>query len=207
MTATTDASTTLADFAADLWSLRTASGVTLREMSSRTHFSLATLCTAARGERLPTWPVASAYLAVCDVAADIIDTEWLPRWEALMRNQADNYAASRLDTTTSIPVTSMGRAPDGATSLPDPEAIRTPEDLSLALKQFKVLAGHPSIDTWSTRLGVSRSRLADAVSGRHVPQWDLLLVVLLEAGATTDDRLPWGLAWQRAWENRRLATA
>lgn len=64
-------------FAADLRRLRVEAGTpTYRRLGERTHYTPSVLSDAARGERLPTWPVTRAYVVACggDVAA------WRERW-------------------------------------------------------------------------------------------------------------------------------
>ena len=67
----------VAEFAAQLRRLRERAGSpTYRQLSERTRFVPSVLSAAARGSRLPTWPVTRAFVAACggDVAA------WHQRW-------------------------------------------------------------------------------------------------------------------------------
>ncbi|WP_328428081.1 helix-turn-helix domain-containing protein [Streptomyces sp. NBC_00443] len=67
-------------FAHELRELRRAAGSpTYREMARRAGYSAPTLSGAAAGERLPSLPVALAYVEACDGSRQ----EWEPRWHAL----------------------------------------------------------------------------------------------------------------------------
>jgi hypothetical protein len=69
----------LEDFARDLRTLRAQAELDYPEMAETSHFSMKTLVAAAGGLRLPTLPVAVAYVRACggNVA------EWEERWQKL----------------------------------------------------------------------------------------------------------------------------
>ena len=69
----------LEDFARDLRTLRAKAELEYPEMAETSHFSMKTLAAAAGGLRLPTLPVAVAYVRACggNVA------EWEDRWQKL----------------------------------------------------------------------------------------------------------------------------
>jgi hypothetical protein len=66
-------------FARDLRTLRAKAELDYPEMAERSHYTMKTLVSAAGGLRLPTLPVAVAYVRACggDVA------EWEERWQKL----------------------------------------------------------------------------------------------------------------------------
>jgi transcriptional regulator with XRE-family HTH domain len=66
-------------FARDLRALRAKAGLDYEEMAEVSHYTMKTLASAAGGLRLPTLPVAVAYVRACngDVA------EWEERWQKL----------------------------------------------------------------------------------------------------------------------------
>ena len=74
----------VAEFAAQLRRLRERAGSpTYRQLSERTRFVPSVLSAAARGSRLPTWPVTRAFVAACggDVA------EWHRRWRGVSESE------------------------------------------------------------------------------------------------------------------------
>jgi hypothetical protein len=66
-------------FARDLRALRAKAGLDYPEMAEVSHYTMKTLASAAGGLRLPTLPVAVAYVRACD--GDI--AEWEERWQKL----------------------------------------------------------------------------------------------------------------------------
>jgi Helix-turn-helix domain len=81
----------LAAFARDLRALRAKAGLDLPDMAELSHFSMKTLASAAGGLRLPTLPVAVAYVRACQ--GDV--TEWEERWQKLADRMADDTAKKR----------------------------------------------------------------------------------------------------------------
>ncbi|SBU91952.1 WD40 repeat [Streptomyces sp. Ncost-T6T-1] len=72
-------------FAYELRKLRRqAGGITYREMAAKAHYSAATLAQAAAGERLPSLPVALAYVRACDGDPE----EWTEQWRQAEREVA-----------------------------------------------------------------------------------------------------------------------
>ncbi|TMR89426.1 WD40 repeat domain-containing protein [Nonomuraea basaltis] len=81
----------VARFAFELRKLRQeAGGPTYRGMAARAHYSPATLAQAAAGDRLPSLPVALAYVEACggDTAA------WRTRWHEVSREVLEEAAAA-----------------------------------------------------------------------------------------------------------------
>ncbi|MFE6870334.1 hypothetical protein ACFVFS_27745 [Kitasatospora sp. NPDC057692] len=78
-------------FAYQLRELRQESGgLTYRAMAARAHYSPAALAQAASGERLPTLPVALAYVGACGGDVDA----WAERWRRASRELAERTAAA-----------------------------------------------------------------------------------------------------------------
>jgi hypothetical protein len=75
-------------FARDLRALRAQAGLDYTEMAEISHYTMKTLVSAAGGLRLPTLPVAVAYVRACggDVA------EWEERWQKLAAKVAADAA-------------------------------------------------------------------------------------------------------------------
>lgn len=66
-------------FARDLRALRARAELDLPEMAESSHYEMKTLASAAGGLRLPTLPVAIAYVRACEGDA----AEWEDRWQKL----------------------------------------------------------------------------------------------------------------------------
>ncbi|MFI9812558.1 nSTAND1 domain-containing NTPase [Saccharothrix variisporea] len=76
-------------FASDLRQLRRKSGLTYREMARRAGFSAPALSTAATGVKLPSLPVALAYVRAC--GGDV--EEWERRWRQISEDSAGQVVA------------------------------------------------------------------------------------------------------------------
>ncbi|MFC4118853.1 helix-turn-helix domain-containing protein [Nonomuraea zeae] len=77
-------------FAGELRKLRQdAGGLTYRAMAARVHYSAATLAQAAAGDRLPSLPVALAYVQACGGDPE----EWRERWQEAAREASEQAAA------------------------------------------------------------------------------------------------------------------
>ena len=66
-------------FARDLRVLRAQAGLEYPEMAETSHYEMKTLASAAGGLRLPTLPVAVAYVRACEGNVQ----EWEERWQKL----------------------------------------------------------------------------------------------------------------------------
>jgi hypothetical protein len=66
-------------FARDLRTLRAQAGIEYPEMAESSHFEMKTLAAAAGGLRLPTLPVAVAFVRACGGS----EAEWEDRWQKL----------------------------------------------------------------------------------------------------------------------------
>jgi Helix-turn-helix domain len=113
----------LESFARDLRTLRSQAGLDYPELAERSHYTMKTLASAAAGLRLPTLPVAVAYVRACGGNV----TEWEERWQRLAANVSADPArrrrsdgAGRADppATAEPPVPAAAADPD-----PDPGAV------------------------------------------------------------------------------------
>jgi hypothetical protein len=78
-------------FARDLRTLRAQAGLDYPEMAENSHFEMKTLAAAAGGLRLPTLPVAVAYVRACGGNA----AEWEDRWQKLAGKVTAEVAKKR----------------------------------------------------------------------------------------------------------------
>ena len=78
-------------FARDLRILRAQAGIEYPEMAEASHFEMKTLAAAAGGLRLPTLPVAVAYVRACDGNV----AEWEERWQRLAAKITAEAAKNR----------------------------------------------------------------------------------------------------------------
>jgi hypothetical protein len=78
-------------FARDLRALRAKAGLDYPEMAELSHYEMKTLVSAAGGLRLPTLPVAVAYVRACQ--GDV--GEWEERWQKLATRMTADAAKKR----------------------------------------------------------------------------------------------------------------
>jgi hypothetical protein len=78
-------------FARDLRALRSKAGIEYPEMAEASHFEMKTLAAAAGGLRLPTLPVAVAFVRACDGNV----AEWEERWQKLAEKLTAEAARKR----------------------------------------------------------------------------------------------------------------
>jgi hypothetical protein len=78
-------------FARDLRTLRAQAGIEYPEMAETSHFEMKTLAAAAGGLRLPTLPVAVAFVRACDGNV----AEWEERWQRLAAKITAEVAKTR----------------------------------------------------------------------------------------------------------------
>jgi hypothetical protein len=83
----------LESFARDLRALRSKAELDYPEMAERSHYTMKTLASAAGGLRLPTLPVAIAYVRACD--GDV--AEWEDRWHKLAEKITAEAAKKQAD--------------------------------------------------------------------------------------------------------------
>jgi len=92
----------LDSFARDLRALRAKAELDYPEMAERSHYTMKTLASAAGGLRLPTLPVAIAYVKACGGE----ETEWEERWHKL----AEKIGADKTDASSEEPPAESGDA-------------------------------------------------------------------------------------------------
>jgi hypothetical protein len=78
-------------FARDLRTLRAQAGLDYPEMAETSHYEMKTLAAAAGGLRLPTLPVAAAYVRACGGGI----AEWEERWQKLATKITADAAKKR----------------------------------------------------------------------------------------------------------------
>jgi hypothetical protein len=78
-------------FARDLRVLRAQAGLEYPEMAETSHYEMKTLASAAGGLRLPTLPVAVAYVRACEGNVQ----EWEERWQKLAAKLTAEAARKR----------------------------------------------------------------------------------------------------------------
>jgi len=78
-------------FARDLRILRAQAGIEYPEMAEASHYEMKTLAAAAGGLRMPTLPVAVAYVRACDGNP----AEWEERWQKLAERINADAARNR----------------------------------------------------------------------------------------------------------------
>jgi hypothetical protein len=83
----------LESFARDLRALRAKAELDYPEMAETSHYTMKTLVSAAGGLRLPTLPVAVAYVRACGGN----ETEWEDRWQKLATKITADAAKKRRD--------------------------------------------------------------------------------------------------------------
>jgi hypothetical protein len=83
----------LESFARDLRALRAKAELDYPEMAEASHYTMKTLVSAAGGLRLPTLPVAVAYVRACD--GNVAD--WEERWQKLAEKITADVARKRHD--------------------------------------------------------------------------------------------------------------
>jgi Helix-turn-helix domain len=106
----------LDSFARDLRALRAKAELDYEEMAERSHYTMKTLASAAGGLRLPTLPVAVAYVRACggDVA------EWEDRWHKLAEKITAEAAKKQGDSEDSPEPTEASEATRASQVSPGP---------------------------------------------------------------------------------------
>jgi hypothetical protein len=102
-------------FARDLRALRAKAELDYPEMAELSHYTMKTLASAAGGLRLPTLPVAVAYVRACGGNVG----EWEERWQKLADKAAADSAKKRRPD-------DERAEPADAAALPEPPALKAP---------------------------------------------------------------------------------
>jgi len=113
-------------FARDLRALRAKAELDYPEMAEVSHYTMKTLASAAGGLRLPTLPVAVAYVRACGGNV----SEWEERWQKLATKLTADAAKKRRDDD-ERPESSEAPAiePPAALKTPAPEADPAPTEV------------------------------------------------------------------------------
>ena len=110
-------------FARDLRALRAKAELDYPEMAEVSHYTMKTLASAAGGLRLPTLPVAVAYVRACGGNV----SEWEERWQKLAdKLTADAAKKHRDDDEPPEPSEAPAIEPTAALKAPAPEADPAP---------------------------------------------------------------------------------
>lgn len=105
-------------FARDLRALRARAELDYPEMAETSHYTMKTLASAAGGLRLPTLPVAVAYVRAC--GANV--AEWEDRWQKLADRITAEAAKKRRDDDEPPP------EPADTPAIPEPPALAAAQD-------------------------------------------------------------------------------
>ncbi len=113
-------------FARDLRALRSKAELDYPEMAELSHYTMKTLASAAGGLRLPTLPVAVAYVRACGGNV----SEWEERWQKLAdKLTADAAKKRRDDDERPEPSEAPAIEPPAALKAPAPEADPAPSEV------------------------------------------------------------------------------
>ncbi|MGW6278253.1 helix-turn-helix domain-containing protein [Kribbella sp. NPDC055071] len=165
----------VAGFAAALQRVRCQAGVTYRELADRAHYSHAHLVRATSGRQLPTWEVATAFLAGCGVPAELLPV-WRRHWEAASRDSRDVVGLLRV-----------------ADSL---------EELGIALS---ALARPHSLRTLEQLTGIPRTTIQAWFQGTRLAGRDRLDQLVHAVGGTAGERTAAAAALDRLSSGRSRA--
>lgn len=192
------ASGPVADFAQQLRLLRQHTGLTLRQLTTRTGLSTATLSVAASGRKLPTWEIARAYVQACGGDTD----DWRVRWEhAAWFSRVP--AGVRLTGKTSRTPPVRHRAnplhfPGGPPPLP--VTAENIGEFMECLLRVKIWAGDPPIRTLSRRAGLPPSTMQDFLhrERRKLPPAETVCAFLEACGVDDPNVMAeWIFTWRR----------
>lgn len=184
----------LAQFSNGLRELRAAAGLSIRELSERTHYGRSTLAEATRGDRLPTLEVTLAYVDACGGSAG----EWGRQW-ADVRNRLAHPGDSRFSSA------------ESAISPARPEQVSTPAEFLAALRDLQRASGlsYGGLERASGGQ-LSRSTLSDMLTGRTMPTWATTrsFIAACRTVNPPDASVSGDLAgWRYAWERVRAIAA
>jgi hypothetical protein len=133
-------------FARDLRALRAKAELDYPEMAELSHYTMRTLASAAGGLRLPTLPVAVAYVRACGGNV----TEWEERWQKLAAKlTADAAKKRRPDDDDERP------EPADAPVIPEPPALKPPaaEAAPDSGEVYVITSAKPRQASWPTGFG------------------------------------------------------
>jgi hypothetical protein len=149
-------------FARDLRALRAKAELDYPEMAELSHYTMRTLASAAGGLRLPTLPVAVAYVRACSGNV----TEWEERWQKLAAKLTADAAKKRR------PDDDDERLePADAPAIPEPPALKPPtaEATIDSGEVYVITSAKPRQAAWQGGFGGEGSPPRSGGSGGVVP--------------------------------------
>ncbi|MGH4011282.1 MAG: helix-turn-helix domain-containing protein [Pseudonocardiaceae bacterium] len=198
--------------------------LTYRAMAALCHFSHSVLAEAASGKIMPTWPVVKAFVQVCGA-----DDDEVKNWENYYldtQRAVGNLRRKLGETDIVVPTRSASGRPIRAGRLrpiqpdiaqpdqcqPQPDQVRTYDDLHYQLQVLKIAVGNPSLRELHRRMDgyYGLSTLSEVFSGQRTPGFDLfmrIVVTLLSCLETRDAGRTYGegwrpaTAWRQAWSH------
>jgi hypothetical protein len=134
----------LESFARDLRALRAKADLDYPEMAERSHYTMKTLASAAGGLRLPTLPVAVAYVRACggDTA------EWEDRWHKLAEKISAEAAKKQHGDGDSESPPEPGEAPEVPRAQGPPEPPASPPPSAGNGEVFVITSAKPRQPGW-----------------------------------------------------------
>ncbi len=193
----------VAVFAQRLRDLRTASGRTYRQMARVARYADGTLADAARGEKMPTWPLTRGYIKACGITDEKATLQWERDWRTA--KQASRMIPSHRRLTSE--------------EMPDPRRVRTYDELLEQLGKLKIAAGNmpyrsfyfgtPSL-TSNSPAPLPASTVSDLFTGKHVGRLTVFAqvvqglvrqVISLYGQPDAEEKVVWHdvAAWHHAW--------
>jgi hypothetical protein len=175
-----DPAAPFASFAAALRDVRSATGVTYRQLSLDTGISPSRLSAAANGRTIPSLDETMAFVAGCGVPVEERQA-WFRRWRAAVDQQGVHVRTREARRV-------------------DPRRVSTHEEFVAALRTLLRLSELSYGQVVSASDGqLSKSTVSDMLTGRSVPTWDTTSAFLATCG-------DWGVPleeWFRAWQRVR----
>jgi hypothetical protein len=210
---------------------------TYRQMSTRAHLSHSVLAEAAAGKTLPSWETTEAYVRACGATdEDVRDwrTFWLGTTETILTarrraGQADLVVSTR-DGAPGTPRRGRLRPVEVDHAGPDqcrpqPDDVRTFDDLRYQLTVLRINAGNPSLRDLNKLMkatdgvyAAGPSTLSEVFTGQRHPAMELFMAIVTtllgQLGAAGNDNPfvdppawrtppPWREAWARAQFNHQ----
>lgn len=200
----------MAAFAQRLRDLRDKADLKYASMAQTARFSISTLAAAARGQKMPSWPVTEAFITACGVWRPEELRQWHRDWAVAVENAKMVPDNRRLTDE----------------EMPDPRQVRTYDDLLKQLGRLKIAAGNLPYRSFYQGAGPANgkgpaqlptSTISDLFTGRHVGRIQVFMLVVEglvnhvirlygepAAGASIPwhDIRSWVSAWRRALAHR-----
>jgi len=199
-----DGSYYLPQFAHLLKQVRTESGMTVRELAQSMHYSHPYVVRATTGERLPRWPLVSAYLNACGVGGSV-----LYAWRKLWSLTSDVEQKQCLPAGTGRTEQSYWELVEHEWQLgllairrPDPilntvRMVRTMEELGIAIHALVTRAGLDSIRKVEAETGIPKTTLHHWFNGTRRPDPARLWTLVTALQATEAEQREFATALKR----------